>query len=311
MARMAGPDSVVMCNLINTHTHTHIHTSQVSGLVLRYLLSPSYRYVDMGSGWLRRACPQQGARHQTGRAQVGDILQRVPTSGGRDGSSTSSAAILFCFTADTLFPHASPSLQTGSGACEYPIAPFLKSGVCVRSSYRGGTEPEGRIEANGVGGGFGVGGGNGDGNRVGGGNGDVNGGRDGAGAATATATATATGVEVNKEAEDGNGDGSRDGAGTSTGTGVETRGRSHDEDGDGSGDRNESSFGDENGDEDGNGDGNEYGIGKGGGQVTVDAIRHFYSARVIISADRGWRLRTPHSSVCKAWCLYTRIAPRG
>ena len=25
MTRMAGPDSVVMCNLINTHTHTHTH----------------------------------------------------------------------------------------------------------------------------------------------------------------------------------------------------------------------------------------------------------------------------------------------
>ena len=26
MTRMAGPDSAVMCNLINTHTHTHTHT---------------------------------------------------------------------------------------------------------------------------------------------------------------------------------------------------------------------------------------------------------------------------------------------
>ena len=25
MTRMTGPDCVVMCNLINTHTHTHIH----------------------------------------------------------------------------------------------------------------------------------------------------------------------------------------------------------------------------------------------------------------------------------------------
>ena len=26
MTRMTGPDCVVMCNLINTHTHTHTHT---------------------------------------------------------------------------------------------------------------------------------------------------------------------------------------------------------------------------------------------------------------------------------------------
>ena len=32
----------------------------------------------------------------------------------------------------------------------------------------------------------------------------------------------------------------------------------------------------------------------------VDAIIHFYSAPVIISACRGWRLRAPDSSVRKA-----------
>ena len=30
---------------------------------------------------------------------------------------------------------------------------------------------------------------------------------------------------------------------------------------------------------------------------------HFHSAYVIISADRGWRLRAPDSSVCDARCL--------
>ena len=43
----------------------------------------------------------------------------------------------------------------------------------------------------------------------------------------------------------------------------------------------------------------------------VDAIMHFHSARVTISADRGWCLRAPDSSVRKARCLYTRIIPRG
>ena len=76
---------------------------------------------------------------------------------------------------------------------------------------------------------------------------------------------------MNEGAKYGNGDGSKNragtGTGTATGTGVETRGRSQDGNGDGSGDRNESSFGDENGDEDRNGDGSEGGIGEGGGEV--------------------------------------------
>ena len=44
----------------------------------------------------------------------------------------------FCFTAGTLIPHASPSLQTGGGACEHPTAPFARPGVGTSASYRGG-----------------------------------------------------------------------------------------------------------------------------------------------------------------------------
>ena len=39
--------------------------------------------------------------------------------------------------------------------------------------------------------------------------------------------------------------------------------------------------------------------------------RDFHFARVIISADRGYRLRAPDSSVPKAHCLYTCIVARG
>ena len=122
----------------------------------------------------------------------------------------------FCFTAGTFIPHASPSLQTGGGACEHPKAPFSKPSVCARASYRTErvTEFEGRAEATGVGGGIEAGGENGDGNRVGGGNGDVNGGGGGARAGTATATE----VEVDEGVKDGNGGRSRDGAGMGTGT---------------------------------------------------------------------------------------------
>ena len=43
----------------------------------------------------------------------------------------------FCFTAGTLIPHASPSLQTGGGACEHPTAPFARPGVGTSAWYRG------------------------------------------------------------------------------------------------------------------------------------------------------------------------------
>ena len=96
---------------------------------------------------------------------------------------------------------------------------------------------------------------------------------------------------------------------------METRGRTQDGNGDGSGDGNESSSGDGNGDEDGNEDGSREGGEESKKRknrtMTVDAIRHFHSVRVIISADRGWRLGAPDSSVRKARCLYTGIAPRG
>ena len=45
--------------------------------------------------------------------------------------------------------------------------------------------------------------------------------------------------------------------------------------------------------------------------VLQQAILFCFTARVTISADRGWRLRVPDSSVRKARCLYKRIVPRG
>ena len=79
---------------------------------------------------------------------------------------------------------ASPSLQTGGGACEHPTAPFARPGVCTSASYGGGNRVRGTGRSERVGGGIGVGGGNGDGNGVGGGDGDVNGHGDGDGAGT-------------------------------------------------------------------------------------------------------------------------------
>ena len=61
----------------------------------------------------------------------------------RDGSSTSSAVIRFCFTAGTFIPYVSPSLQTGGSTCEHPTAPFARSGVCTSAYYRGGNRVRG------------------------------------------------------------------------------------------------------------------------------------------------------------------------
>ena len=130
----------------------------------------------MGQGCSRRASPHSGARHQTGRAQVGDTFRRVPASGGGDGGSTSSASILFGFTADTFILRASPSLQTGGGACGHPAAPLARPGAFSSALYREGrrTRSEGREGANGDGNEIGGGDGNGDedGDAVGTGGGD-------------------------------------------------------------------------------------------------------------------------------------------
>ena len=48
-----------------------------------------------------------------------------------------------------------------------------------------------------------------------------------------------------------------------------------------------------------------------GGDSLLFYSRHFHFARVIISADRGWRLRAPDSSVRKALCLYMRFYLEG
>ena len=66
--------------------------------------------------------------NKDGRARLRGYVQfnKYTHTHGRDRSSTSPAAILFCFTAGTLTPHASPSLQTGGGACEHPTAPFAR-----------------------------------------------------------------------------------------------------------------------------------------------------------------------------------------
>ena len=196
--------------------------------------------------------------YQAGLPTDSPIVLVVQPPRPHAGSSTSSAAVIFCLQQALSFRY----------LCRQGVA--LASTRQLRSqspvsvqAYRtervtGSEEKEG---ANGIGGGIGVGGGNGDGDGVGGGNGDVNGHDvgDGAGAGAGTGT----GVEVNEGAQDGNGDGSWDGAGTGTRTGVETRRQTPDENGNGNGDRSEDSSEDGNGNED-SVNRNEDRIGEGG-----------------------------------------------
>ena len=164
-----------MCNLINTHTRTHTHITIVNpcagsnlGNAARHVGKRLADAVERKKNKYRGSFPATYSLLPLAMSTCGDvgsdvhalikelairrvqhnrsetyILQRVPTSGGRDRSSTSSAAILFCFTAGTLIPHASPSLQTGGGACEHPTAPFTRFGVCTSASYRGGNRVRG------------------------------------------------------------------------------------------------------------------------------------------------------------------------
>ena len=180
------------------------------------------------------AYPHQGARHQTGRAQVGDTLERVPASGGGDGSNTSSDGDSLLFyrrhfhSARVVFSADMVRALTGTRQ------PRSQGPVSVHAHcIEGGSEE--REEVNRAGGGIGVGGGNRDGNGVGGGNGNGSGDGDGAGG----------GMECERErgwrrankhemetgtgrGQGGNGSGGGDPwtntkMGTGTGAGTETR----------------------------------------------------------------------------------------
>ena len=87
----------------------------------------------------------------------------------------------------------------------------------------------------------------------------------------------------------------------------------------GEGTRNESSSGKGNGDKDGDVNRTKTKSRRGEERRRtakkqtriVKAIKHFHSARLVISADRRWRLQAPDSSARKARCLNEHIAQRG
>ena len=245
MTRMTGPDCVVMCNLINTHTHTH--NKYRGSFPATYSLLPLAMSTCDDIGLDVHALIKELA--------IRRVQHRSETFSNESQHLAEGAEVArrFSFVLQQAL-----SFGTRHHLCRQGVAlastrqPHSQGPASVQAHRTGGvTGSEGQEGANGVGGGIGVGGGNGDGN------GDVNGHGDADGAGTGT------GVEVNEGAQDGNGNGSGDGAGTGTGAGVGTRRRTPDGNGDGNGDGSEDSSGDGNGDDD-NGNGNENRIGEGG-----------------------------------------------
>ena len=251
MTRMTGPDCVVMCNLINTHTHTHTHTDVhvlIKELAIRRVEHRSEIYSD----------ESQHLAEGTGvtrlRRRFSSVLQQALSFRTRRHLCTQGVALA----------------STRQLRSQDPVSVHTHRTEVVTGS-------EGREGANGVGGRIGVGerigvgGGNGDGNGVGGGNGDVHGHGDGDGAGgkrgwrRTKERRMGTGTEAETGQERGWRPVDEHRRGTGTGTGVETPGRTQDGNGGGSGDGNESSSGDGNGNEDGNE--NEDRIGEGGGEA--------------------------------------------
>ena len=93
-----------------------------------------------------------------------NLLHPLPLSiVERVGSSTSLAAILYCFTVGTFILHVSSSLQTGSGAHRHPTALFTGPKYIQVHYIEDVTRPVGRQRAKGAGAGVRNGNGNSDG----------------------------------------------------------------------------------------------------------------------------------------------------
>ena len=227
MTRISGSYYVVICNLINTHTHTHTVGKHPADAVerkknkYRGSFPASYSLLPLAVS----TCGEVGSDVHAliKELAIRRVEHRSETHSNEshhlaEGTEVARLRRRFSFVLRQAL-----SFRTRHHLCRQGVAlastPQLRSlGPVSIQAHRteGVTGSGGQEGANGVGGGIGVGGGNGDGDGVGGGNGKVNGhgDRDGAGAGAGT------GVKVNEGAQDGNGDGSEDWAGTGTGTGV-------------------------------------------------------------------------------------------
>ena len=226
MTRMTGPDCVVMCNLINTHTHTHIHThverkknKYRGSFPATYSLLPLAMSTcgDVGSD-VHALIKELAIRRVQHRSETySNESQHLA-----EGTEVARLRRRFSFVLQQAL-----SFRTRHHLCRQGVAlastrrPHSQGPASVQVHRTGGvTGSEGQEGANGVGGGIGVGGGNGDGN----GDVDGQGDGDGAGAGGGGSERRSAGRERGRERGRG-GDGDGDGGGDPyTNTGWE-RGR--------------------------------------------------------------------------------------
>ena len=107
-------------------------SSRVTGPDCAELRMPSLTHSELMCVFCMHFCIEKATRRV--KAQVGDSIQRVPSSGGGDGSShvfMSSVGILFLQQA-MYIPHAPSSLQTGSGSGAYgPPDSSVRKALCL------------------------------------------------------------------------------------------------------------------------------------------------------------------------------------
>ena len=106
-----------MCNLINIHTHRMTKITGLDFAVMCNLIN-THTHTPLG-GSLRMA------------------WNDCDDSAGLRGYVRFNK-YAYTHTTGTFIPHARSSLQTGSGACGHPTAPFARPGVCTCPLYRGG-----------------------------------------------------------------------------------------------------------------------------------------------------------------------------
>ena len=209
------------------HTHTHTHEKQVSGLVPRYVLPPSSRYVDV--------CKLDSDVHALIKElAIRRIKHRLEICSKKsqhlaEGTKVARLRRRFSFILQQALLFCTRQHRCGQGVALAGIQqPRSQGSVSIYSQCTEGvTGSDEREGANGVGGG----------------DGDRSGDRD------REVAGTGTRVGASERTQDGNG------AGTGMGTRVEIKGRTQDGNGGWSGGENESSSGDGNGNGDGIGDG--------------------------------------------------------
>ena len=138
MTRMTGPDCVVMCNLINTHTHTHTHTQQATPPAL---LPPSISALSRRLGLL--LMPSPGTLNDSNDSPRGERqLARGLPHGDSCGVNTKLQQLVLCssklMSTSLLSIRKSLSTRMGGpwGRCGTSAVSCARSGGALMGSGR-------------------------------------------------------------------------------------------------------------------------------------------------------------------------------